>query len=1584
MEPKLFFEAVPSLQLKTKAHDYLEDTYVTRISATKNADTYRFYVESNHIIPKSIIFEAQNAIAKQIFKNDELTIKIIEKFTLSSQYNLESLFAAYRESMEVELQSISPILYNAFHTAGISFSEGNNINISLEDIFIYHEKESELEEYLEKVVAERCGMDIFASFEYYESNTEAIQREDDLRVAMRVREIATKAGIGVAPETVYIGDVPRKAKPDAGAGDGGKANAGNNSSTGEKIAGAATAASGAGAASAQKANGSADANAPAKAGDTQAKEKKFEKFGSFKSTYEKGGSGSFRRNDGEIKRSDNPDVYYGRDIDDEAAVMKIEEIVGEIGEVIIRGKVLSQDSRDIKNEKSIFMFNITDFTDTIAVKMFIPTEKKGELAGQIKKGAFLKVKGVAMMDKFDHEITIQSVAGVQKTGNFVTKRKDNALHKRVELHCHTKMSDMDAVSEPKVIVNRAFEYGHRAVAITDHGVVQGFTDAGHAWDDLWKAEKKNREAAGDTKPDRQDFFKVLYGVECYLVDDLLSVVTNDKGYTIAEKDYVVFDIETTGFSPVSDAIIEIGAVKVSGDKIVERFSTYVNPQRPIPYEIEKLTTITDSDVMGCETIDVILPKFMEFCEDCVLVAHNAEFDVNFIKENCRRQGIETDITYIDTLLLSRVQLPGHSKYTLDVVAKLLNVSLAQHHRAVADAECTANIFLRLLNQLTSEGYLTLAQVNEKAAKSKEATSKMRSHHCIILAKNDLGRVHLYHLISESHLDYFSGRFPIVPKSRVQYFRDGLIVGSACEAGELYRALLEGQTDQQIARLVDFYDYLEIQPVGNNAYMLDARNSEGNKRYPNINTLDDIRDINRKVVALGEQFHKPVVATCDVHFLDPEDEVYRRIIMAGKGFDDADRQPPLFLHTTDEMLEEFEYLGREKAKEVVVTNTNMIADMCETISPVRPDKCPPVIPNSDKTLTEICYNRAHEIYGPNLPEVVEERLQRELHSIISNGFAVMYIIAQKLVWKSVEDGYLVGSRGSVGSSFVATMSGITEVNPLSPHYICPKCHFVDFDSDEVKAYAGKAGVDMPDRNCPVCGEPLIKEGFDIPFETFLGFKGDKEPDIDLNFSGEYQAKAHKYTEVIFGSGQTFRAGTISGLADKTAYGYVKKYFEERNIHKRGSEIERIVEGCMGVRVSTGQHPGGIVVLPVGEDICSFTPVQHPANKPVPTITTHFDYHSIDHNLLKLDILGHDDPTMIRMLQDLTGLDPVKDIPLDGQDVMSLFQNTDALGVTPEQLGGTKLGALGIPEFGTDFAMQMVIDAQPKSFSDLVRISGLSHGTDVWLGNAQDLIKNGIATISTAICTRDDIMTYLIGKGVDPERSFKIMENVRKGVVAKGKCAQWDEWVEDMRAHDVPDWYIGSCKKIAYMFPKAHAAAYVMMAWRIAYCKIHTPQAYYAAYFSIRAKAFSYEIMCQGKAHLEGTLAEYRKRKEAAANHEPGATPLSNKEDDQISDMRIVQEMYARGFEFMPIELTRVKARLFQVIDGKVMPSLTSIDGLGENAADSIVEAVKGGPFLSKDDFKERSHASGTVTDTLSRLGILGDIPESNQISLFDFM
>ena len=1251
------------------------------------------------------------------------------------------------------------------------------------------------------------------------------------------------------------------------------------------------------------------------------------------------------------KKNDNPNVIYGRDFEEEE--LAIAQIQGEIGDVVIRGKITATDERAIRGEKTILFLTVTDFTDTMVVKLFTKNEDLDRLRGELKTGTFIKLKGVAALDKFDHELTIASIMGIKKIPDFTTKRMDHSVKKRVELHCHTKMSDMDGVSEVSDIIAQAIAFGHHSLAITDHGAVQAFPIANHAI------------------PKGADF-KLIYGVEAYLVDDTKRIIHRPAGQDFSA-DFVVFDLETTGFSPKKNKIIEIGAVKVQNGSITERFSTFVNPKLPIPYRIEELTGIRDDMVMQAPTIEEILPEFMEFCKGCVMVAHNAEFDMSFIQKNCEDLHLACDFTVADTVAMARFLLPKLSRFKLDTVAKAVGVSLENHHRAVDDAACTAEIFVKFLDMLKSRHINTLDELNEQGIADAETIRKMPTYHAILLAKNDIGRVNLYRLVSMSHLTYFHNR-PRIPKSQLQKYREGLLLGSACEAGELYQALLQGRPAQEITRLVEFYDYLEIQPIGNNAFMLRDEKSP-------VNSVGELQDLNRTIVQLGEDFHKLVVATCDVHFLNPEDEIYRRIIMAGKGFSDADEQAPLYFRTTEEMLEEFQYLGSEKAEEIVITNTNKIADMCEKISPVRPDKCPPVIENSDQMLRDICYNKAHEMYGPDLPKIVSERLERELNSIIGNGYAVMYIIAQKLVWKSNEDGYLVGSRGSVGSSFVATMSGITEVNPLSPHYYCKNCHFVDFDSPEVKAYAGRGGCDMPDRYCPNCGEPLEKDGFDIPFETFLGFKGDKEPDIDLNFSGDYQSKAHKYTEVIFGAGQTFRAGTIGTLADKTAYGYVKKYFEERGVHKRSCEIERILAGCVGVRRTTGQHPGGIVVLPVGDEIYSFTPIQHPANDmTTDTITTHFEYHSIDHNLLKLDILGHDDPTMIRMLEDLTGIDAQK-IPLDDASVMSLFQNTSALGITPEDIGGCQLGALGIPEFGTDFAMGMLIDTQPKEFSDLVRIAGLSHGTDVWLGNAQTLIKEGTATISTCICTRDDIMTYLIGMGVESEKSFKIMEAVRKGMVAKGKCDKWEEWKQDMRDHDVPEWYISSCEKIKYMFPKAHAAAYVMMAWRIAYCKVFYPLAYYAAFFSIRAKAFNYETMCMGKERLNYYMQDYERRSAEAAKENKKLPPV---EQDAYRDMRIVQEMYARGFEFLPIDIYRADARYFQVIDGKLMASLNTIEGMGDTAADTVVEAAKDGPFLSRDDFRQRTKVSQKIIENMADMGMFGDLPATNQISLFDLV
>ncbi len=1500
---KKFFEAFPNLELGGVQKDLFEQTMVERITATKRKDLLRVYFRSERLIQKELVYAVEKEIKKQFFPREDIHIKLYERFALSGQYNPEKLMELYRDSILMEIKECDHMLYTMFRQADLHFPEESVMELVLEDSVIAKSKEDELVGILDKVLNERCGFQVKFQTAYKEAAASKYKEDDALRIRRIVEVISSRFGGNAEASSVEMpndmpNDMPTKMPQ-------------STSPAAEKPKSAAA----------------AKQKTPAASG-----------------RFEKGTDRSMQRR--ALKRSDNPNVIFGRDFEEES--INIEEIWGEMGEVVIRGKVRALETREIRNERTIVSFEITDFTDTIKVKMFIHNDQLAELTADLKTGAFLKIKGVTVNDTFDRELTIGSVVGVMKIPDFTTARMDNSPRKRVELHCHTKMSDMDGVSDVKDIIKRAKKWGHRALAITDHGCVQAFPDANHALD-------------------HGDEFKVIYGVEGYLIDDLKEIVTDDKGQRL-DGTFVVFDIETTGFSPVTNRIIEIGAVKVDKGQIVDRFSVFVNPQVPIPFEIEKLTGINDSMVMEAETIESVLPQFLDFVGDAVLVAHNANFDVSFIKENAKRQQIPVDFTYVDTVGIARMLLTGQSKYTLDAVAKTLKISLENHHRAVDDAECTAEIFMKFIEMLAKEEVYTLEAMNEMGKSSVDAVRKLHSFHIIILAKNQTGRINLYKLVSESHLTYFYKR-PLIPKSLIMKYREGLILGSACEAGELFRAMLDGQSEEQIAQIISFYDYLEIQPIGNNRFMIES------ERHRDINSEEDLIALNKRVVKLGEQFQKPVVATCDVHFLDPEDEVYRRIIMTGKGFKDADDQAPLYLRTTEEMLDEFSYyLGSEKAEEIVITNTNRIADMCDRIAPVRPDKCPPVIENSDQQLTEICYRKAHEMYGDELPDIVEARLKRELNSIISNGFAVMYIIAQKLVWKSVEDGYLVGSRGSVGSSFVATMAGITEVNPLSPHYYCKNRHYSDFYSEEVKKFAGMAGCDMPDKLCPICGEKLIKDGFDIPFETFLGFKGNKEPDIDLNFSGEYQSKAHKYTEVIFGYGQTFRAGTIGTLADKTAFGYVKNYYEERGKHKRTSEINRIVEGCVGVRRTTGQHPGGIVVLPVGEEINSFTPVQHPANDmTTDTVTTHFDYHSIDHNLLKLDILGHDDPTMIRMLQDLTGIDPTT-IPLDDREVMSLFQNTSALGITPEDIGGCKLGCLGIPEFGTDFAMQMVIDAQPKYFSDLVRISGLSHGTDVWLGNAQTLIQEGKATISTAICTRDDIMTYLIGMGLDSEESFKIMEAVRKGTVAKKKCANWDEWKQDMLDHHVPDWYVWSCEKIQYMFPKAHAAAYVMMGWRIAYCKINYPLAYYCAFFSIRASAFSYETMCLGREHLERVMAEYRKRSDS----------LSNKEQDALKDMRIVQEMYARGFEFEPIDIFKAHSRNFQIVNDRVMPSLSSIEGLGEKAADAIMEAAKDGPFLSKDDFRSRTKVSKTVIDLMADLGLLGDIPESNQISLFDLV
>ena len=1492
---KSFFEVFPTLKVNEELRMLLESVEVLKVATNSSREFIRVHLRSRHLIQKKEIYDLEKRIKDQMFARSLIRIEVQDQYELSEQYTPENLMELYWDSFLLELDDRSVVERNMLQSGTYEFEEENILCLTLTDTIVARGKKESLVGYLTDVFQNRFGRPVEIRVKYQEAKESSL-KHNEVRLQQEIDAICEHAASVQEEKARKQEEKEAKQEKKEAAKGGAKA---------------------------------------AVSGETNGKK-------AFYGRGKRDGYGFGKRS------SDDPNLVYGRDFEEEA--IELRQVVTEMGEITIRGKVISFDTREIRNEKTIVMYAVTDFTDTIMVKMFVRNDQLADILADVKKGAFLKIKGVTTLDKFDGELTIGSVTGIKKISDFTESRNDTSPEKRVELHCHTKMSDMDGVSEVQNLVRRAHDWGHKAIAITDHGVVQSFPDANHYIEGL----------------DKDDPFKVIYGVEGYLVDDLTDVAVNEKGQMLDDT-YVVFDLETTGFSPIKDKIIEIGAVKVERGKITERFSTFVNPKVPIPFQITQLTSITDQMVMDAPDIETVLPKFLAFVGDAVLVAHNASFDVGFIEQNCRYQDRIPDFTSVDTVAMARILLPTLSKFKLNVVANALHISLENHHRAVDDAGATAEIFVKFVEMLRDRNVDSLRKLNQFGAHNANAVRKLPTYHVIILACNEVGRVNLYTLISKSHLEYYARR-PRIPKSELSKYREGLLVGSACEAGELYQALLNEKSDERVAKIVNFYDYLEIQPVGNNRFMI------ASDRVGNVNSEEDIRNLNRKIVQLGEKFGKPVVGTCDVHFMDPEDEVYRRIIMAGKGFGDADDQAPLYFRTTEEMLEEFEYLGSAKAREIVIDNPNRIADMVEKITPIRPDKCPPVIPDSDKQLREICYNKAHSMYGENLPEVVTERLERELNSIISNGFAVMYIIAQKLVWKSNEDGYLVGSRGSVGSSFVATMAGITEVNPLSPHYYCKKCHYSDFESDEVRAYAGGCGWDMPDKACPVCGEPLVKDGFDIPFETFLGFKGNKEPDIDLNFSGDYQSNAHKYTEVIFGAGQTYRAGTIGTLADKTAFGYVKNYYEERGQGKRNCEIDRIVQGCTGIRRSTGQHPGGIIVLPLGEEINSFTPVQHPANDTqTDIITTHFDYHSIDHNLLKLDILGHDDPTMIKTLEEYISSPAMDneynetdhkfvatDIPLDDQDVMALFHGTEVLGIKPDDIGGCPVGCLGIPEFGTDFVIQMVVDTKPQTLSDLIRISGLSHGTDVWLNNAQELIRSGKATISTAICTRDDIMTYLINKGLDSEESFTIMERVRKGTVAKGKCKEWPEFKKDMAEHDVPDWYIWSCEKIKYMFPKAHAAAYVMMAYRIAYCKINYPLAYYGAYFGIRADAFSYEIMCQGKEKLQYYIDDYNRR----------SATLSKKEQDTMKDMHIVQEMYARGYEFLPIDIYRAKATKFQIIDGKLMPPFSSIDGMGEKAAEAVEEAAKDGPYLSRDDFRQRTKASKTVIDYSGGSGTFG--------------
>lgn len=1218
-------------------------------------------------------------------------------------------------------------------------------------------------------------------------------------------------------------------------------------------------------------------------------------------------------------------AIYGRNISIEATAIR--EINETSGYVAVLGEVFKVETMETKTGKIILTFFITDFTGSIIVKCFLKPQEKEEVLDNIKKGLYCKVRGEAVYDSYAREVVLmgRDILKMKKI-----ERMDGADEKRVELHCHTTMSAMDGVTPVTKIIERAAKWGHPAVAITDHGVVQAFPDA-------QIAAKKNK-------------IKVLYGVEGYLVDDGVPLALNEKGQNLDDT-YVVFDLETTGFSPKNDSIIEIGAVKIKNGVIIDNFSEFVNPRRAIPYKITELTGITEDMVRDAKSIHDVLPRFLEFIGDAVVVAHNASFDCSFIAKNSNDLGLEFSPTVVDTVQVCRFLYPELKSVKLNLVAKYLGIKLESHHRAVDDAKATADILLECIKKIKEELEIeTLLELN-KVFLEKVDIKKLPTYHIIILAKNQEGIKSLYKLVSEAHIDNFFRR-PRTKKSKLMEMRDGLIIGGACEAGQIYRSVIGGQSDEEIKEIMSFYDYVEIQPIENNAYLIEKGN---------VKDENELKEINRKIYNLAKEINKPTVATGDVHFLEPYDEAFRRIIMAGQGFGDADSQPPLYFKTTEEMLKEFSYLGSEIAKEVVIKNPQAIADSIDVVKPIPDETYPPKIEGADDDIRNMTMNKVHSIYGENLPEVVQKRLDKELNSIINNGYAVLYLIAQKLVAKSYSDGYLVGSRGSVGSSFVATMSDITEVNGLPPHYVCPKCKKSHFFLDG----SVSSGADLDDKDCPDCGVPYIKDGHDIPFETFLGFEGDKEPDIDLNFSGDNQGDIHKYTEVLFGKGYVFKAGTIGTVAEKTAYGFVKKYLDQKGIQVSQAEIERLTIGCTGIKRTTGQHPGGIMVVPNYTEVYNFTPIQRPADDSTSDVTTtHFDYHSISGRLLKLDILGHDDPTVLRMLQDITGVDP-KTIPLNDKKVLSLFTSPDALGVTKEELG-CEVGSYGLPEFGTKFVRQMLVDTQPQTFSDLVRISGLSHGTDVWLNNAQYFIKEGYTTLRDCIATRDDIMVYLMYKGVAPKTAFTIMESVRKG---KGLT---EDFEKTMKENNVEDWYIESCKRIKYMFPKGHAVAYVMMAVRVAYFKVYYPLAYYATYFTVRgADDFDADLVCKGEGAIHAKLQELYSLGNNATVKDKGL----------ITVLELSFEMYKRGFNMLKVDLYKSDATKFLIVNDALRPPLSSLQGVGVNAAKAIAEARVNGEFISKEDLRLRTKVSKTVIETLGSHGCLEGMSETNQLSLF---